>query len=192
MVLHAARGEGYVGHVPSRRPSHSASTSGFNPPWRTWQIALATPAHSAAGVVAAWPGPAHQPAHRPRSLRGSRALEVKQNESVNHRRTALGASLLSTELYSIIHWYRPQRKKKNNQNEEEVEQQKKKRNPGAAGIPDEWYGHRRRRPPTRRGAFPFKHGLMTTDCLSETRPEDRTRDPQTASQPAGGQTGPRQ
>lgn len=54
------RGEGYVGHVPSRRPSRSASTSGSNPPWRTWQIALATPAHSAAGVVAAWPGPAHQ------------------------------------------------------------------------------------------------------------------------------------
>lgn len=53
-------GEGYVGRVPSRRPSHSASTSGSNPPWRTWQIALATPAHSAAGVVAAWPGPAHQ------------------------------------------------------------------------------------------------------------------------------------
>lgn len=54
------RGEGRMGHVPSRRPSPSASTSGSNPPWRTWQIALATPAHSAAGVLAAWPGPAHQ------------------------------------------------------------------------------------------------------------------------------------
>lgn len=47
--------------------------------------------------------------------------------------------------------------------------------PGAAGIPDEWYGRRRRRPQTRRGAFPFKHDLMTTDFFSEGRPEDRTR-----------------
>lgn len=35
--------------------------------------------------------------------------------------------------------------------------------PAEVGIPDEWYGHRRRRPQTRSGAFPFKHGLMTTD-----------------------------
>lgn len=35
--------------------------------------------------------------------------------------------------------------------------------PAEGGIPDEWYGHRRRRPQTRSGAFPFKHGLMTTD-----------------------------
>lgn len=34
--------------------------------------------------------------------------------------------------------------------------------PAPAGTPGEWYGRRRRRPPTRRGAFRFKHGLMTT------------------------------
>lgn len=28
-------------HVASRRPSPSASASGFNPLWRTWQIILA-------------------------------------------------------------------------------------------------------------------------------------------------------
>lgn len=98
MVL--LRGEDYVGRVPSRRPSHSASTSGSNPPWRTWQIALATPAHSAVGVVAAWPGlhtsiPSN-PSQRPRSLRGSRALEVKLNRSL----TGLSASLL-LKLYSF-------------------------------------------------------------------------------------------
>ncbi|KAK2840103.1 hypothetical protein Q5P01_013843 [Channa striata] len=38
------RGEPCVAHVPSRRPSLSASTSGSNPPPRTWQIALETPA----------------------------------------------------------------------------------------------------------------------------------------------------
>lgn len=37
-------GDACTGHVPSRRPSPSASTTGSNPPWRTWQIALATPA----------------------------------------------------------------------------------------------------------------------------------------------------
>lgn len=37
-------GDACTGHIPSRRPSPSASTTGSNPPWRTWQIALATPA----------------------------------------------------------------------------------------------------------------------------------------------------
>lgn len=52
--------------------------------------------------------------------------------------------------------------------------------PGAAGIPDEWYGHRRRRPRTRRGAFPFKHGLMTAGCSRDRRAGDRSRQPGTA------------
>ncbi|KAK5860679.1 hypothetical protein PBY51_022140 [Eleginops maclovinus] len=60
------RGGRSVGHVPSRRPSLSASTSGFNPPWRTWQIALATPAHSAAGSPAPHTSIACNPPHYPR------------------------------------------------------------------------------------------------------------------------------
>ncbi|KAK1903032.1 Ubiquitin carboxyl-terminal hydrolase 28 [Dissostichus eleginoides] len=67
------RGGRSVGHVASRRPSLSASTSGFNPPWRTWQIALATPAHGAAGCPARTPASPlilpQPPPPRPRARR---------------------------------------------------------------------------------------------------------------------------
>lgn len=36
-VLVSPWGDACMGHVPSRRLSPSASTSGSNPPWRTWR-----------------------------------------------------------------------------------------------------------------------------------------------------------
>lgn len=60
--------------------------SGSNPTWRTWQGALATPAHSAAGVVvAAWPraptpaSPLIPPClNGPGDLQGNRPLEERR------------------------------------------------------------------------------------------------------------------